>query len=319
MKRIFQIPELGVAVLIIVISLVCNLVNPMFLSGANILTILRGSAFYGIVAIGIALCLISGTIDLSIGAIAGLSATVFSLLVNKWGINDTVSIFVGLVIGGLCGLLNGFISVKLKITPFMTTIGMMYILRGIANYLTGGLSIYPLSDTLKAFGEAQPLGLSWTFIIFIVLAVMANIILFGTIYGLKIRATGSDREVARCTEVDPDKIQISVFIITGVLSALAGILLACRINAGQATIGLGWELPVISACVIGGVSLFGYEGSIFGAVLGIIAIQVIQNAVVAAGISAYLQIVAVGIVLIMTMILDVRRRMKFNLDIGLRN
>jgi ribose transport system permease protein len=147
----------------------------------------------------------------------------------------------------------------------------------------------------------------------LVMAIM-GCLLSRTVWGLQVRAVGSDEESARCTEVNVESIRLSVFVITGGLAALAGVMLSLIINSGNATVGTGWELVAVAACAIGGVSLFGYEGSAVGLFTGLLVLQIIQNGIVVIGISPYTQQIVIGAILLAAMVVEVKRRKWLNLE-----
>jgi len=191
---------------------------------------------------------------------------------------------------------------------------MMFIVRGVANWISNGYNVYPLSDQVLSIGQARPFGISWAFWAFVLFSIIAYFVLEYTLLGLLIRAVGSDREVAFCTEVDVDKINTITLVIISVLAAISGIFISFVINAGSPTVGVGWEFTAITACAIGGVSLFGYHGTIFGLFCGLAVVQVIQNGIVMIGVNPYSQGVLVGIILLAAMVVDVRRRTYLDLD-----
>jgi ribose transport system permease protein len=311
MKRILSFTETGIILVMITLSSLFQFLNPIFLSPLNIAGMLRGMSYSGIVSIGMGLCLIAGTIDLSVGATAGLSSVIFA---KFSGLGFIPAVIITLIIGLCVGLLNGTVITKLKVTPFIMTICMMYVLRGLASWISNGYNIYPLPDGFAELGSLQPLGISWTFIIMIIIMIIISYFLNHSVWGLQVRAIGSDEDSARCTEVEVDKIKISIFATTGLLAAIAGIMLSLIINSGNATVGIGWELIAVAACAIGGISLFGYEGSMVGLFCGLLVLQIIQNGIVLVGISPYTQQIVIGIILLSAMIVEVRRRRWLNMD-----
>lgn len=308
-----KIRELSIGGMLLAAVVLFGLINPEFMRLANLAAIARAAAFTGIMAVGIAFLLISGQIDLSVGAIAGLAAIVTSSLIVKLGAPIIASYAVGIGIGVLAGWLNSRLVLKVKLPAFLATIGTMYIFRGFAMYISNGYTVYPLPDNVKAFGIATPGGVSYPFWIFVAIVIVGQFLLSGTVWGLTVKATGSDRETARNLEVNVNRVNTQTFAICGALAAVAGLLLMSRLITGQPTIGQGWELNAITAAAIGGVSLFGYEGSMVGVFLGVLLIQVIQNGLVVIGASVYLQQVEVGAVLLVTAAVDYQRREKLNL------
>lgn len=313
-KRIIAVPEAGIIFTAIVLCGIFGFLNPSFMSAPNFASMLRAMAYPGIVAVGLALCLISGTIDISVGATAGLAGIVFAQMVIMFGLPLWVAVIVALLVGVLIGLVNAFWIVKMKIAPFIATIAMLYVLRGLASYLSKGFTLYPISDLAAEIGNARPLGISWAFIVMVVLMIVVEIMLNSSVWGLCVRATGSDIESAKCNEVDVNFIQRSTLVIAATCAAGAGVLVAMVLNSGVPTSGTGWELNAIAACAIGGVSLFGYQGSMIGLFFGLLVMQMILNGIVMIGVSSYLQIVVVGLILLVSIIIEVRRRTYFNLE-----
>jgi len=306
--KIVQRREFAIVVVLIVLVAFFSILNPAFLRLDNIFVILRGGAFIGVMAVGVAWILISGSFDLSTGSVAGMATVISSTLIMEYGVPIIPSIICGCVSGTIIGLVNYYMVFKVHLPAFLATIGTMFIAKGIGMYISKGWEIYPLPESLGMFGSAQPLNISWHFWIFMFLIVISQLLLSFTLWGLEVKATGSDREIARLTEVNIEKASMSTFLICGTLSAFAGMLLMSRLGAGKPAIGVGWELQVITAVAIGGVSLFGYEGSFLGVFLGILAIQVIQNGLIIIGLSPYLNTIVVGMILLFTAFVDWKRR-----------
>jgi ribose transport system permease protein len=288
-------------------------INPDFIRPANLAVIARGMTLVGIVTIGMALCMIGGMVDISVGSTAGLTGSMFVMGLVIWEIHPVLAIGAAIATGAVFGLINYTLIIRGKMNPFIVTIATMFVGRGLTSYITGGRTIYPLPDGWSQFANAQPLGLSWLFFAFVALLIVAQLAL-STVWGLQLRATGSDREIAKCTEVDADKMTMQTFIIIGALAAVAGILGSMRFNGAQPLLGQGWEFQALAACAIGGISIYGYEGSLVGAFLGLATMQVLANGLVAIGLSPYLQVVAIGIALCLAMMVDARRRITFDLD-----
>ena len=304
----------GIFILLIVLVAVFYELNPAFLSATNIQTMARSMSYSGIIAVGMALCLISGVIDLSVGSTAAFASVMFGRSLALWHFDFVTSILITLSIAVVIGLFNSFVILKMKVTPFIATISMMFVVRGLANFASNGYSIYPLSEQALTLGYAKPLGVSWAFVAFLIIITIAHIVMEYSLFGLLTRATGSDREVAICTEVDVDKVNAINLVAISLLAGISGIFISFMMNAGSPTTGVGWEFTAITACAIGGVSLFGYHGNMFGLFCGLAVIQVIQNGIVMIGVSPHLQSVFVGGILLIAMAVDVRRRTYLNLD-----
>lgn len=294
--------------MVMLLSGVFQAANPAFLTLANIATMLRALALPGLIAVGMAPCLMAGTIDLSVGAAAGLSASLAAVLMVNQGWPIWSALLAAVIVTGAVGAVNCYVIFRYKLMAFITTIGMMYVLKSLAVWITNGSSIYPIPPGLVAFGQAHPLGLSWPFLIFAGAVVVIQVVLSTTVWGLEVRATGSDRTIARDTEVRVDLVNYSTFILLGLLSGVSGLCAMARITAGNPTIGTGWEFQAILGCALGGVSLFGHDGSMAGMVLGLLLMQVITTGLVEIGVSPYLEGALLGGLLIGALVLDVRKR-----------
>jgi ribose transport system permease protein len=310
-RRILATPETGIILVMLSLVVLFQSINPVFLSPLNIAGMLRAMAYPGIIAVGMALCLINGTIDLSIGATAGLASVVFA---EFSGLGLITAAIITITAGIVVGIINGVLITRLRVTAFIATLCMMYAVRGLASWISNGYNIYPLPDGFAEVGTASPLGISWAFIVMVSVMVLFAVLLCRTVWGLQVRAIGSDEESARCTEVDVNQIRLSVFIIAGGLAALAGVMLSLIINSGNATVGTGWELIAVAACAIGGVSLFGYDGSMGGLFVGLLVLQIIQNGIVVVGISPYTQQIVIGAILLTAMVVEVKRRKWLNME-----
>ncbi len=308
LRYIFAIPEVGVLIPLIGFIVIFYLLNPTFLSPQFVTTMLRTMSFIGVVAIGQTFLLISGAFDLSVGSTAGLAAIVFTYAMVKMSLPISVAVMAGLLTGIVVGLVNSFSVLKLGVPAFIATLGMLYIAKGLTFLISKGYTIYPLPDAIKTFGTAEPFGTSWSFVFFVLLAIIGHFVLSKTAYGRKLYVVGGNPEVAHLAGINPGLIQLSGFVLTGLCAALGGMLLSARIVTGNPTIGLGWELNVIAGVVIGGVSLFGGGGSILGAIIGLLIMQVVTSGLVIIGVDAYWQTVAVGVIMVIAVAVDVLRR-----------
>jgi len=307
-RRIIAVPEVGVLIPLIIFIAIFASINPSFLTWGNASTLLRAMSFIGVIAMGQTFLMISGAFDLSVGATAGLSSIICSALMVRYNIPVPWAIVAGLATGALVGLANSFVVLKLGVPAFIATLGMMYIAKGVTYLISKGYTIYPLPESLQKFGTAEPFDTSWSFIIFVAMAVVFAFILSKTTYGRKLYAVGGNPEVARLAGINPAIIQMSGFVLVGMCSSLAGILMMSRIVTGNPTIGLGWEMNVIAGVVIGGVSMFGGVGSIPGAVIGLLIMQVVTNGLVVIKVDPYWQTVAVGLIMIIAVAIDIVRR-----------
>lgn len=314
LRSVLSKQYMGILLTLAGLCLLFSLITPNFLTWANIAVILRAMAYPGLIAVGMGLCLISGIMDLSVGATAAFSSVFLGAALVYWELPLWVAIVLTLMVGALVGLFNSFVILNLHVTPFIATIASMFMIKGLALAWNKGFVIYPLPGNLVDIGMARPLGVSVPFLFLIAVMVVAYIVLEHTVFGLEIKATGSDYEVAKVTEVRYILVHRALLAGVGMLASAAGIFLSFVLNSGHPNVGTGWEFSAITACAIGGVSLYGYEGSIPGIACGLLVVQVLQNGIVLAGVSPYLQTVVVGVVLLIAIALDVRRRKYLNLE-----
>jgi ribose transport system permease protein len=307
-RRVFAIPELGIFVPLLALTIFFYWLQPSILNAGSIGAMLRGMSFVGVVGIGMTMLMVAGEIDLSVGSVAGLCAIVCSWLMTKAGWPVPLALIAGIGLGGLVGLVNGWLTVVIGLPAFITTLGMLYIARGLNYLICAGYPVYPLPDSVKNFGAADTLGTSWSFIIFLLLVILVDVGMRWTTWGRMIYATGGNPEVARLAGISTTRVKVGCFIVTGMLAGLGGILLMSRIAVGQPEIGTGWELEVIAAVVIGGVSLFGGIGTVAGTLLGLAIMQVIRAGLVSTNVNTHWQTVAVGVIMILAVGVDLLRR-----------
>jgi ribose transport system permease protein len=250
---------------------------PQFLTGDNLANLSRQVAIYGIIAVGQLLVILTAGIDLSVGSVLGLAGCVSAeLIVHGTGV--PVAILGGLAVGGAIGVFNGVLVAYGKLPPFIVTLGMLGIARGAVLVLTSASTVQPLPDSFGNIANGDNiLGLPNLLWMLVVVVVVTAFVLRRTVFGRYIYAVGSNPESARLAGVPVTSVLVAVYAIAGLLSAVGGVLLASRLNAGIPTGGTGYELNAIAACVIGGASLFGAKGGAFGAAAGAIIVGTLQN------------------------------------------
>ena len=290
-------------------------INPDFIKPANLAVIARSMSLIGFVTVGMAICMIGGLIDISVGSTAGLGGAIFAMGVVNWDLPLPLAFILPFAVTIGFGLINCSLILKGKMNPFIVTIATMFVARGLISFTTNGLTVYPMPEGFAAIANAKPLGLSWLFIAFVIVVILGELLLH-TLWGWKLRAVGSNREIARHTEVETDRVSYTTFVIIGAAAGLAGVFGVMRMNGAQPLMGQGWEFQALAACAIGGVSIYGFEGSIIGAFLGLATMQVLSNGLVAVGMSPYLQMVAIGVALSFAMFIDARRKIKYDLVEG---
>jgi ribose transport system permease protein len=280
-----------------------RLFESTFLTWTNITQVLRALSFVAIMAIGQAVVIITGGIDLSVGSILGLSAVVSAVLLNQ-NFSIFTSTLAGLGAGLACGAVNGALVTEAKLPPFIATLGMMSVARGLAFAITGGQTIRDLPADFLVIGQGSILEVPVPVIIMILLAAAVGMFLKSSYWGRYVYAIGGNEEAAVYSGVNVRRVKLVVYSLCGLLSGVAGVLFASRFGVGQSTSGLGYELDVIAAAVIGGISLSGGRGTILGVMIGSILMGVLRNGLVLLDVSQYWQQVAIGAVIILAVVLD---------------
>jgi ribose transport system permease protein len=309
LRRAIAISEAGVIVSLLGLVLVFYLLEPAFLSSTNVRSMLSAISFVGIIAVGQTLLLVAGEFDLSVGSVAGLSAIVSAWLMTKGHLPVPLGILGGIATGAIVGLVNGLLVVGVGIPAFIATLGMLYAARGFKYVITNGYPIYPLPKVIGNIGSSEVIfGLGWSFVILVVLAVIGDLVLRRTTTGRNLYATGGNEEVARLVGINTGRYKIVCFMVVGMLSAVAGMLVLADGASGTPSIGEGWELTVIAGVVIGGVSLFGGVGTVAAGIIGMLLLQVVQSGLVVVGVNPNWQTVAVGMIMILAVGVDIARR-----------
>jgi len=282
----------GLIVLLVAVGAL-TLASPEFLTGNNLANLARQVAIFGILAIGQLVVILTGGIDLSVGSILGLAGAVTAQLLVS-GVPIIPAILIGMVVGGVLGIANGVLVTRFKLPPFIATLGMLGIARGIVLVITDANTIQGLPDGFQTVANGTVLGIPNLLIIFAIITAIAWFVLNRTVFGRYVYAVGSNPEAARLAGVPVAMVTTAVYVISGVLAAVGGVLLTSRLGAGVPTAGTGFELQAIAACVIGGASLSGARGSAIGAACGALIIGVLNNGGNLLAINAFYLQIAIG-------------------------
>ena len=298
-------PLIGLVLLCVIFSLTTD----VFLTWRNALNVIDQITVLGILAIGMTAVIIIGGIDLSVGSILAFSMMMMGWLYQSVGVPLGLAIVAGLVVGTACGLVNGLLITRAKLPPFIATLTMMSVGRGLANIITEGRQIVGYPDWFTNLSTVRHFGfLSVTVAIFIVLALISWAILRYTTIGRSLYAIGGSPEVARLAGIRVRQLTMSVYALSGLLAGLASVALACRLNSSQPSAGTGYELDTIAAVVIGGASLNGGVGGIRGTVVGVLIIGVLRNGLNLSGVSPFVQQIVIGVVIALAVAADTLRR-----------
>lgn len=303
---------------LILLMIAFSILSPVFFSVNNLFTVTLQMAIYALLALGISYVLIVGGAELSAGSIVGVTGMIFVLALQA-GINVFVSMFLGLLVGFFCGFCNGFMVTKMKMIPFIATLGTQYIARGVTQLLSNGSSISlrtAVSDEnvyngLTFVGSGKIFTyLPMATVLVVVFYIIHRIVLNRTSFGRKLYAAGSNVEAARLSGINTDLIIIGAYVISAVMAAVAGLLLVMRVTTAQSTAGVGYEFEGIAASVIGGISMMGGEGNVTGCLIGAATLAVMRNGLNLLGINTFWQNIVTGLVIIAAVYLDIRRRSK---------
>lgn len=308
LARFWRWEASGILVALIVLIAVLSLATDNFLSTYNMSVVARQAAFVGLVALGQTLVLLVGGIDLSVGAAAGLSAIVGSLLLTMFGVHPYLVIPLTMVFGLMLGLINGAFVAGLRLNPFIVTLATWEIFAGMTLVITKGYPIRPLGETFAVFGRGDIFGVPVPVLIFIAAGVILIWMLTQTRFGRNIFAVGGNRDAAVLAGIRVKYVELVAFGLAGMFAALAGILFASRMDAGQPSVGEGWLMGAITAAILGGTSLRGGQGSIIGTMLGALLLAVLANGTVLLNVSGFWQRVIVGGVVLIAVLVDLFRR-----------
>lgn len=296
----------GTFIVLLVLVLTISLINPKFLSMYNILNIFRQVSINGLIAFGMTFVILTGGIDLSVGAILGLSGMLLGLMITA-GTPDVIAIIVVLGVGALLGLFNGVLISKIRLQDFIVTLATMTMFRGITMIVSDGIPAMGITNNspfLDFFSQGAILGVPFPMIVFIIAFFILVIILQNTVFGRGVYAIGGNEEVARLSSIPTNRTKTMVYVISGMMSALAAVILTSRLSSSQPTAGMGFELDAIAAVVIGGTSLAGGRGRLFGTFIGVLIIGVLNNGLNIIGVSAFYQQFIKGLVILLAVILD---------------
>ena len=309
MKKIKLTQEYIILIIIIAMIIIFGFFNTAFLKITNILNISRQISVFALIATGQAIVLISGGFDLSVGAIVGLMGCVAASLIGKIGV--FTAILITLICGFGIGAINGLLISKGKMNPFLATLAMMTILRGITLLWTGGAPIYSNMPEFILFIGKGYIGRIPTQVIFVaIVVILIYFIISKNIFGRYVYAIGGNEVASYISGIKVDRIRTYVYGLSGLLSSLGGILLTARLESGQPLAGTGYELESIAMAVIGGVALSGGVGSIGGCMLGVLFMGILKNGLNLLNVSSFLQQVTTGLIIIVTVLSQSLRKKK---------
>ena len=305
-----------VAIAFAVLIIIIGILAPVFLTPRNLLNISRNFSFIALMSLGETLVIISGGIDLSVGSICALSAVMTMMLLRFWsatataqvpGASIALAVLLALALAAMIGLVNGVLIARIRLSPFVTTLGMLSVARGMTYVVTQGRAQYPVGPDVAAytrFANGAVFGLPTPLVYLLVLAVLMALALRHLVWGRHLYAVGGNARAAALTGVHVPRVVLSVYALSGLAAGFSGVLIGGWLGAAPANLATGYELQVIAAAVIGGANLAGGVGGAAGAVIGAALIEVIRNGFVLIGANSYWEEVFVGIIIIIAVLVD---------------
>jgi ribose transport system permease protein len=295
--------QFGTLLGLVSLSVVLWILTPHFLTVSNLLNVLEQSAINAIVAAGMTFVIISGGIDLSVGSVLALAGIVLASLLQA-GVGLPIAMTVALASAAICGLLNGLFVTLGRLPPFIATLGMMSVARGLALIWAEGRPISGFSESFRLMATGRPLGIPAPVLITLVVYAIAHVALAHSVFGRSIYAIGGNEEASRLSGVPVRFHKVGAYVVCGLTSGVAAVVLTARLNSAQPTAGIMYELDAIAATVIGGTSLFGGEGTLVGALIGALIMGVLRNGLNLLNVSSFVQQFVIGIVIIAAVLID---------------
>lgn len=311
LKKAMSIPESAVVMVLIIMITVVGIVEPKFFRTANLMDVLRNASYSFIIAAPLTLNMMSGGMDLTVGAVTSLGGVVCATMMLA-GVPFPIAILGAILSGVICGLIKAYVTVTVGLQAFIATLGLRYV-------FDGALLVYTRGDptltgdagaAFKALGQGDVGGVYWSVIIAIIFAIVFQVILKNTRYGRELCATGGNEETARLAGINVHKVRYIISILLSATAAFVGVLYCSRYNSAQPSIGSGTEMTIMAAVIIGGASTGGGSGSLFGSFLGTVLIAVIKNGLVLMQVSSYWQNLVFGAILVLSLYIDKMRRAK---------
>jgi ribose/xylose/arabinose/galactoside ABC-type transport system permease subunit len=290
--------------ILLLLGVVLAIMSPYFLKVNNLINILSMASIPIILAIGETLVVLTGNIDLSLGAVFSIGGVVPAALMKFLNVPVPIAVLAGVIAGGLMGLANGALVSKVKLPSFIATYGLKVAITGIAVAILQGYVVYGFPDAFRFLGIDRVLNIPVPIYVAVIVFFIVWFILRRSTFGRKLYATGANMEAARLSGIKVDNVVIWTFVLAGALAALAGIIQVSRVNSSHAFLGDTMLLPAIAAVVLGGTSMFGGIGGVFGTVIGALIMSVIDNGLNLVGAPSILQQFIVGVIILLAIVID---------------
>jgi ribose transport system permease protein len=307
-NKFFGIENIGIYLFLVALIIFFSLMSNVFLTFDNFIVILRQVSIIGICAFGQTFVVIAGGIDLSVGSTVALSGVIAASLSKFFNFPIPIAFIIGIAAGSVCGFINGILTTKVKIPPIIVTLGTLTIIRGLAFIIVGGQTVFGMPVEYRVLGRNYIGFIPIPVVILIVVFVIFFIILNKLKFGRYVYAIGSNEEAALISGIKVHRIKMLVFFISGLMAGLGGAILSSRLDSGQAATAQGLELDVLTAVVLGGVSIAGGKGKLQSVFVGVLIIGILANGMVLLNIQHFYQLVIKGAVLLLAVGLDTMRK-----------
>lgn len=307
-KIAYYAQDFGALIALTLLVIGISIISPQFRTISNFLSLLRQSSINGLIAFGMTFVILTGAIDLSVGSLLALTTVLCAGMITS-GVPAGLAMFLSLGIGAALGFVSGLLVTKGRLQPFIATLITMTVYRGLTMIFTNGKPISNLGESyiLKLIGKGSYLGIPIPVILLFVIFLLFFFLLTKTTFGRRIYATGSNWKSAKLAGVNINRTKITAYVISGVMAALSGLILLSRLNSAQPTLGTGYELDAIAAVALGGTSMSGGRGRIYGTFIGVLIIAVLNNGLNILGVSSYYQAVIKGLVILIAVLSDRKR------------
>jgi len=292
---------------VILLVIVLSFMTESFMTVTNIMNVLRQMSMVAILAVGMFFVMVGGGIDISVGSLVGLTSIVTAAALTNWNLHPAVAILLSLAVGAFCGLINGTFVAKIGVPALIGTLGMMEVARGLLYVFTEGYPIGIKSTSISFIGKGYLWKIPWPVIFMLVIYCIGHFISQKTKFGRYVYAVGGNNEASYLSGIKIINIQMVTYIMSGLAAGISGVILASRMGSGQPNAAVGWEFEAITAALIGGVSITGGKGKVFGVLFGAILISLLTNGMTLMDVSSYWQRVIKGCVLVGAIVLDVYR------------
>ena len=303
-KRKISLQAVGIYIAAVALFLVLGLLNSQFLTPGNLRDVAVSASVNAIIGIGLTFVIITGGIDLSVGAIASFVGIVSANFMVNSGLSPVLALIAGIAVGAGCGVVNGLLITGLKLPPFIATLGTMSVFQGLAYVVTDGKPVYNVPTGFVLLLNSYVAGIPVVVVLVAVVAVAAWLLLRKTVFGQNVIATGGSEETAWLSGIRVSRVKLTVYALSGGLAGLGGLVIVARINAAQPTAGTPYLLTAIAAAVIGGANLMGGEGRIAGTLVGALILGALTNGLVLLNVPSFYEQIVTGLVVLIAVSLD---------------